>query len=136
MAAWKRLRPQMSETGGFTTGIGQCSLNPRIVKDGATTLGLAKSIFGRLFSRQDDPHYPPLPPPKIGYSLTTTDMVAFDLFDGDEDCGGVQLREDGVEDPTPWMVHVYGVDLNFSSFGKARAWLGKPPIKMEPLPKV
>jgi hypothetical protein len=108
----------------------------RTLKDGAAMLGLAKSIAARLFSRKAKTDYPPLPPPRRGYMLVTTDMVAFDILDGDEDCGGIQFREEGEKDRTPWMVHVYGIDLNFPSFGKARAWLGKPPIKMENLPKI
>ncbi len=83
-----------------------------------------------MLSRQDSAD-PPLPPAQHGYVLVTSDMLAFDLLDGEDECGGLQLREGSDGEPTPWMVHVYGVDASFPSLGKARAWLGKPRIRME-----
>ena len=80
-----------------------------------------------------DPTLPPLPEPRFGYGLTTSDMLHFDLLDGEEECGGVELREGSEGDATPWMVHVYGIDVRFATLGKARSWLGKPKITMEPL---
>lgn len=94
-------------------------------------MGLLGSLFRRPSSGGAGPHYPALPKPKDHYVLVTTDMIAFELLDGEEECGGVQLREGSEGDPTPWMVHVYGIDLLFPTFGKARAWLGKPPIRQE-----
>ena len=58
-------------------------------------------------------------------------MVHFDLLDGNEECGGVELKNESGSDPNPWAVHVYGLDLEFTTLGKARKWLGKPPIRME-----
>ena len=63
--------------------------------------------------------------------LVTSDMVHFDLLDGDEDCGGIELKVD-VGETEQWAVHVYGVDVVFPTLGKARAWLGKPQLKVEP----
>lgn len=89
------------------------------------------SVFRRMVSRPSPTDAPPPPPARNGYVLVTSDMLAFDLLDGEEECGGLQLREGSDGDPEPWMVHVYGVDAVFSSLGKARAWLGKPRIRFE-----
>ncbi|MGI3904002.1 MAG: hypothetical protein ACRYGP_06620 [Janthinobacterium lividum] len=94
------------------------------------------SVFGNLISRLMPKarlsELPVLPEPRDRYVLVSSgDMIHFDLLDGHEECGGVELKPKSETDPKPWSVHVYGMDLTFATLGKARAWLGKPAIRME-----
>ncbi len=94
-------------------------------------MGVIGGLLRRLSPARAAPSYPALPQPQDRYVLVTSDMTHFDLLDGEEECGGVELRDNSEEDPTPWAVHVYGIDLAFPNLGKARAWLGKPEIRLE-----
>ena len=94
-------------------------------------MGLLGSLKQALTSRNFS-EYPVCPEAQHSYVLSTSDMVHFDLLDGEEECGGVEMRGViGVEQES-WAVHVYGVDVTFPSLGKARAWLGKPELRFEP----
>ena len=76
--------------------------------------------------------YPACPAAQHGYVLTTSDMINFELLDGHEECGGVEMRGAIGVEPETWAVHVYGIDVTFPSLRKARAWLGKPDLRFEP----
>ncbi len=103
---------------------------------GLQQLGDPMSILGRVIRRfapkSAGSGLPVLPTPRDRYILVSSgDMVHFDLLDGHEECGGVELKPESEGDPTPWAVHVYGMDVSFATLGKARSWLGKPPLQME-----
>ena len=94
-------------------------------------MGLLGSLK-QAFTGGDLKGYPACPKAQHGYVLSTSDMVHFDLLDGEEECGGVEIRGD-IGEPESWAVHVYGVDVTFPSLRRARAWLGKPELRFEPL---
>lgn len=88
-------------------------------------------FFKRLLPGPGLEGYPERPEPRAGYRLTTADMIHFDVLDGDEECGGIEMKG-GVEgEPESWVLHVYGIDLVFPSLSQARAWLGKPELRLE-----
>ena len=91
-------------------------------------MSIMKRLKGMIFG-STPMGYPTCPSPRVGYTLATSDMIHFDVLDGDEECGGIEMKGN-VGEVEAWVVHVYGVDLICPSLGKARAWLGKPDLHL------